>query len=121
MRPVILLRSAFWSCLLGVLVLSLMPPSPEMPTTGWDKSNHLLGFAMPMLLGRWAYAGRTRAMVIGLMAFGALIEVLQSLTPYRFAEWADLLADGVGLFCGWAIGEAAVWIASRRDAGGAAK
>ncbi|RZA07387.1 MAG: VanZ family protein, partial [Proteobacteria bacterium] len=33
--------------------------------------------------------------------YGGLIEVLQSLTPDRSAEWADLLADGIGLGVGW--------------------
>ena len=31
---------------------------------------------------------------------GGLIELLQSLTPYRSAEWADWLADGLGLLLG---------------------
>jgi VanZ family protein len=35
-----------------------------------------------------------------LLAYGGLIEILQSLTPYRSAEWADLLADGLGLAIG---------------------
>ena len=34
----------FWCCLNGVLVLSLMPAGVRLPDTGWDKSNHLLGF-----------------------------------------------------------------------------
>jgi VanZ family protein len=111
----IVLRWAFWVCLLGILALSLMPPSPSMPTTGWDKSNHLLGFAVPMLLGRWAYPGRTSALLVGLMGYGALIEVLQSLTPDRMAEWGDLLAEGAGLLCGWGLGKAAARLVRRRQ------
>ena len=99
-------RGAFWTVALAVLVLSLLPPSVQLPSTGWDKSNHLLGFATLMMLGRWAHPGRTVAVLLGLLAYGALIEWLQSLTPYRFAEWADLLADGLGLLCGWFLGHA---------------
>jgi len=35
--------------------------------------------------------------MLGLLAYGAVIEVLQSLTPTRSAEWLDLLADAVGI------------------------
>ena len=109
-----MLRSAFWICVLAILAMSLMPPVPQMPTTGWDKSNHMLGFAVLMLLGRWAYPGRTVFLVTGLLAYGALIELLQSLTPARFAEWADLLADGLGLFAGWLLGQMTAWLRARR-------
>jgi VanZ family protein len=109
-----MLRSAFWICVLAILAMSLMPPVPQMPTTGWDKSNHMLGFAVLMLLGRSAYPGRTVFLVAGLLAYGALIELLQSFTPTRFAEWGDLLADGLGLFAGWALGQTMAWLLARR-------
>jgi VanZ family protein len=109
-------RGTFWACALAILVLSLMPPVPQMPTTGWDKSNHMLGFAVLMLFGRWAYPGRTVFLVCGLLAYGILIELLQSLTPARFAEWGDLLADGLGLFAGWALGQMMAWLLARRVA-----
>lgn len=95
-----LLRVAFWACGVAVLVLSLAPVTTPMPSTGWDKSNHLLAFATLAFLGRGAFPGRAVAVLAGLLAYGGLIEVLQSFTPDRSAEWADLLADGVGLACG---------------------
>lgn len=93
-------RLTFWTCVFAVMVLALIPPVPHMPTTGWDKSNHLLAFAVLTLLGCWAYPGRTMAVLLGLLTYGGLIESLQSLTPDRFAEWADWLADGLGLMLG---------------------
>ena len=93
-------RWVFWACALAVLVLALMPIVPHMPSTGWDKSNHLLAFAALAVLGLWAYPGRMAVLLLGLLAYGGLIEVLQSFTPDRFAEWADLLADAVGLLVG---------------------
>jgi len=86
--------------MLTILVLSLMPPSPSMPTTGWDKGNHALGFAALALLSHWSWPGRTVLALAGLLAYGGLIEVLQSLTPSRYAEFGDLFADGVGLAFG---------------------
>ena len=99
-------RWTFWTAALIVGVLSLAPALPrDLPDTGWDKSNHLLAFALLGVLGRVAYRGRAVAVLVGLLAYGAAIEVLQSFVPTRQAEWADLLADGLGLAlacaCGW--------------------
>ena len=84
----------------AILVLSLMPPSSNLPTTGWDKSNHMLGFGTLGLLGVRSWPSRTATVLAVLLAYGGLIEILQSFTPYRSADWADLIADGVGLGLG---------------------
>lgn len=97
-----LVKSAFWTCAAAVLILSLVPTAPELPSTGWDKGNHFLGFGVLAVLGRLAYPRRGIALFVGLLAFGALIEGLQSLTTYRLAEWADWIADGIGVLVGYA-------------------
>lgn len=86
-----------------VLALSLLPLGPDAPTTGWDKTNHLLAFATLAVLGCLAYPERIPITLLVLLAYGALIEVLQSFTDYRSAEWADLLADALGLVVGWGL------------------
>ena len=93
--------------MLVVLALALMPVDVPFPGTGWDKSNHLLAFSVMVLLGRRACPGRTVAVLAGLLAYGALIEVLQSFTPSRSADWHDLVADAVGLALGWGAGQLA--------------
>jgi VanZ family protein len=93
-------RSLLLVTMLALLALSLMPPSPQMPSTGWDKSNHALGFAVLALLAHRAWPGRTLLVLSALLSYGALIEILQSFTPDRFAEWGDLLASGIGLLIG---------------------
>ena len=93
----------FWCCLAGVLVLSLMPAGVRLPDTGWDKSNHLLGFWALACTGLMAYPKRPAILLTGLLAYGGMIEVLQSFTPDRMAEWADLLADALGLGLGWGV------------------
>ena len=105
--PLLAWRLAFGICLLAVLVLALMPTDVPIPSTGWDKSNHLLAFSVMALLGRRACPGRTMAVLAGLLAYGALIEVLQSFTPSRSADWHDLVADAVGLALGWGGGRLA--------------
>ena len=103
--------------MLAILILSLLPPSSDLPTTGWDKSNHMLGFGTLGLLGVRGWPGRAVAVLAALLAYGGLIEVLQSLTPYRSAEWADLFADGVGLGVGLLVARASLVVQERRNKG----
>lgn len=95
-------RRLFWLCTLAVLVLALLPPSEPLPTTGWDKGNHLLAFAVLFMLGHRGYPGRTGWLLAGLVGFGVLIEFLQALTPFRDADWHDVVADSIGLLIGLA-------------------
>jgi len=88
--------------LLLVAILSLIPA----PDTGVnDKLSHLLTY---FLLGGWFGVLAANRPVLawtfaGLVAYGGAIELLQGTTDYRFAEWADLLADAVGTGLGLAL------------------
>lgn len=99
-KAVLLWRWAFWACACAVLMLSLLPPSAPLPTTGWDKSNHVLAFAALAFLAENAWLRRTRVVLPSLLVYGLFIEVLQSFTSHRHAEWGDLWADGLGLLMG---------------------
>ena len=99
-------RKAMWEVtfglvLLAVLVLSLLPPSPYAPSTGWDKTNHVLAFSVLAYLGCKVYPNRVMVLLIGLLVYGGLIEILQSYTPHRLGDWYDMLADGLGFPIGW--------------------
>jgi hypothetical protein len=107
--PPRLRHAAFWLCVAAVLVLALLPASAHLPTTGWDKANHGLAFGVMTLLGRWAYPRSTATLVLGLFAYGGLIEALQALTPDRSSEWGDWLADCIGLALAWTL----MWLALR--------
>ena len=96
----------FWKILfLGtsvvVLALALTPGGDQLPTTGWDKANHLLAFFTLCVLGLLAYPKYVVIVLLGLLLYGGLIEMMQSFTSNRFAEYADLAADAVGLIAGW--------------------
>jgi len=84
-------------------VLALVPAPPQVMTTGWDKSNHLLAFGVMMWLGCKAFSPRVLTVLIALLTYGAVIEIAQSYTPNRSAEWLDFLADGMGILLGWGV------------------
>ena len=94
-------RWAFAVCLVVVLVYALMPPEVIGPPIGWDKMNHAMTFAMLTMVGFSAYPERKVQVLLGLLAYGVLIELLQSLTDFRSAEALDVVADGVGILVGW--------------------
>ena len=92
-------RCFFYMLLTFVLLLSLLPLGDDFVTTGWDKTNHMLGFFVLMVSIDAAYpaAHFWQKKVLSLVLFGLLVELLQGLTAYRFFSWLDLLADCVGL------------------------
>lgn len=96
--------AAFWVAFVAVGVLSLLPPALPLPTTGWDKSNHVLAFMTMALLGAACWPARRVQVLLGLAAYGAAIEVAQSLTGIRIGDWVDWVADLAGLalaFIAW--------------------
>lgn len=88
----------FWLCLTSVTALALLPdPDGELPSVNWDKGNHLIAFGTLAFLARLAYPGQPAGwLFLALCAWGGVIELLQTLTPYRLGEWRDLLADAIG-------------------------
>lgn len=94
-----LLRWSFWSLLLAVVVLSLLPTSylPPQAFSLWDKAQHALGFLALGLLGQAAYPHRCTPLLLALLMMGGAIELAQAATGWRYGEWADWLADALGL------------------------
>ena len=85
--------------LLAVAVVSLMP-APAIGVN--DKLSHLLTYTL--LSGWFCLLARRRtalaSSITGLIAYGMMIEVLQGLTGYRYAEWGDVIANGAGCLLG---------------------
>jgi VanZ family protein len=104
----------FWSCGISILVLALLPTEAPLPTTGWDKTNHALAFGVLAALGVQTYPKRLALVLAGSILYGGLIELLQALTSYRFAEWEDVAADAVGVLIGYGAMALARSIARRR-------
>lgn len=100
-----LARQGFWILLLCVAVLSLMPTGylPPQVFSLWDKAQHALGFMALALLGLRAYPRHPWQVLAGLLVFGGGIELAQAATGWRHGEWADWLADAVGMAAGLAL------------------
>ena len=82
-----------------VAVVSLMP-APAVGVS--DKLSHVLTY---LILGAWfaLLAANRRILawtLLGLIGYGMLIEWLQGMTGYRYAEWGDVLANGAGTVAG---------------------
>lgn len=112
-------RLASIALLGAVLLVTLLPAVwPGGSGSLWfgdiDKWAHGITFA---LLAIW-FAGQYRRqaywrIILGLLAFGLLIELCQRLVGYRSADWLDVAADcagiGVGILAaaaglgGWAL------------------
>lgn len=85
--------------LAAIIAVLTLAPMPSGGPSGSDKAYHVLAFAslafpLPLVRPRW-----TVWVILGVIAYGGAIEVIQ---PFfgRQAEWADLLADGIGAILG---------------------
>lgn len=107
-------RRVFYLLALLTLLLSLLPVA-QLPQAFnfWDKAQHALGFAALMWAAcqGWARTQRGR-LAAWLLAFGALIELLQHASGWRQGDLLDWLADAMGVGVGWAA--SAAWQAFRR-------
>ncbi len=94
-------RSAWILSTCVITIGSLMPlrePPPLLPSDKWQ---HLLAYGVLSWLACKAANRSQRALwLLGTAMVGVIIELLQGLTGYRFFEWGDLLANGVGILLG---------------------
>jgi VanZ family protein len=95
--------------LVFVMIAALVPELPfhELATQFRisDKVMHIIAFTF---LAAW-FSGQYEKssywrIALGLIAFGILIELVQSTVSYRTAEWMDLIGDAAGIAIGLLIG-----------------
>jgi VanZ family protein len=88
---------------LTMTTVLLLMPSYAVPKAFdfYDKAQHGLMFVTLAMAGLLAYPKHVKTVVWGLVFYGGLMEVLQSLlTTTRHGDWFDWLADGVGVAMG---------------------
>ena len=100
-------KLAFWICFIAINALALSP-APYLPPleifNWWDKAQHAIAFGTLAVLAVLAFPGVSNLRIgLLLIAHGVLIEVLQYFTGYRFGDWQDAVADGVGVLVGLAM------------------
>lgn len=89
-----------------IAALTLLPHPPGPPgVPGMDKLVHLLAFAALAAPLAWRYPRHWSVVALAALAYGGMIEIVQP-SIGRSAEWADVLADGLGAFGG-------AWLAAR--------
>lgn len=101
-------RILFWLAALFAYVCAVIPERPEI--VGYDKGNHILAFFTLGCLARLGWSRRNAFWIaLALLGFGGFIEVSQSLPMIgRDPEWGDVLADGIGIAGGMALGQLAL-------------
>ena len=108
--------SAMTIVLAVIIAVLTLAPMPAGGPAGSDKIYHILAFAclafpLPLLRPRLAIW-----VILGVISYGGLIEMIQ---PFfgRQAEWADLVADGIGAILGASVArQLGLWL--RRTGGG---
>ena len=85
----------FWSADTYSLTMASLPHVFELSVESGDKILHMIAFAVLAPLGTFAYpALRLMTLLLGLSAFGSLIELIQLVPALnRTADWSDLAAD----------------------------
>jgi len=97
-----------WLALLAVLMcitswFAFIPATVSAPPMGIDKVEHFLAFAALGVAAAFAtHPGLRHAAqaAVALMLYGGFIELVQTQLPTRHGDWADMLADGVGVAAG---------------------
>lgn len=105
------IKPLFWLSVIVLTIASLVPMEtlPPQSLNVWDKAQHALGFGWLAFFGLLSYPHRPRFMVGCLLLHGVAIELAQAATGWRYGEWSDLTADGVGIL----LGTLAWWILRR--------
>jgi len=101
--PLLLLRTCFFTLLVIISWLAFTPHPPPGADLGWDKLNHATAFGTLMVFAAWSWPRQWRLAPAALLAYGGFVEIVQTFIPGRDGEWADLLADGVGIALGVAL------------------
>ena len=105
------LKVLFWMSFVAINILALSP-APYLPPleifNWWDKAQHSIAFASLAVLAVLAYPEASKRRIAFLLIVqGVLIEVLQYFSGYRYGDWQDALADGVGVLLGLTL---AAWL-----------
>jgi VanZ family protein len=92
----------FACCIVIIAALAIIPQS-ELPDAldFWDKAQHMLAFSVLAITGSLAFPKKLKTIYVGLISYGACIEVVQKyFTATHTGSLRDLLADCLGIALG---------------------
>jgi VanZ family protein len=95
-------RAIGWILLVAVVVASLLPLRQRAGLAGLDKLEHFIGYALLMFWFAALHAPARRPWIaLAFVALGAALELAQGATGWRHADSLDLVANALGIGCGW--------------------
>ncbi len=99
--------------LASIATLSLWPSTYLPSVPGTDKTHHFIAYAaliFPTALKQPKYY---LAIVVAFIAFSGAIELIQ---PYvnRYGEWLDMMANTLGLLCGWLLAKVILYFFQKK-------
>lgn len=96
-------RGLFWLCVLGAMVISLMPATGPQLFELQDKVAHAVLYAVLYFVAVKAYGSTFSLTLLAamIMGFGLVLEIAQSMTSYRYGDIWDFAANSVGVIAIW--------------------
>lgn len=92
-----------WLLLAGVVAASLVPVGQPVGISGADKLQHALAYGVLMHWWGMLQPERRPFWLLVLPLMGAALELVQNLSPTRFMEWRDMLANLAGVSLAWVL------------------
>jgi len=98
--------SAAIGCTIVVGVMSLLPDAETASSRATVEADHVIAYLV--LTCFWLLARREPGVyvLLGTIAYGLVLELLQIAVPGRTYEWLDVVANTIGAFAGWG----ALWL-----------
>lgn len=92
------LRALFILALSVSFVVALLPAPEAIELSGGrDKIGHFLAFFGLGVLGYAGWPHHLTAVTLALLAYGAAMELAQSMTTWRHGDFGDWIADAAGV------------------------
>ncbi|QOR62560.1 VanZ family protein [Sulfurovum sp. ST-21] len=97
----LLIKCSFWGALIFSYIAAIVPQDTA-PAVGElsDKILHFMAFSLLSLLLMLSYRIQWWKSVVYLSGYAVFIELSQSFTPNRCADWMDVAADMIGIAAG---------------------
>jgi VanZ family protein len=98
--------AAGWGWAAAIVWLSLTPSPPQVDLEHGDKLGHFAAYGLLMFWFAQLYPERKAriAYVLGFIAMGIGVELLQGQLGYRTYEVFDMYANTLGVLLGWVAG-----------------